>query len=537
MMKKNSKFTARSLRQIIVSVLVLALVATTLIYFNRRGNKEPEVRYATLSIGNIASKMYVKARVQPGSVKEYSPSQRQRVLSIKVKPGDQVNPGDVLLTLDRSELLKLYNEARQTRVRLETEAATREQEAKEREAELAQARAEYEQQVTRLTGALTRIITQLTLLSSTPATEVSLESDLQALIQEQLADLDPGSEDFATEIQALLDSLNEGIELTENPEYQRILTALQDDVNILSTTLPVVLNGAGTTLTTGLDGNLQLSPQLLEQLSLLGLNTADPLTTARQNEQLYKKMYEDSVDKLVATSPGIVASVNTEPDSYAGPVSSSASSAGLDSLISEVLGSSIPQGLGGTTGSSSPAVVIYDNTRPKAEFSVSQFDSARIRLGLPVEYSLGGKKYTGTVTYKSLFVPNISFDSQSSNDLLKEVGLVSGLDQEPQLNIEMSIEGEMLTELTLGFLIDAEIQTASSSGVLKLPAEAMRRELDVYYVFLIDSDNRLVRRIFIPGIQSDMYVQVLSGLSEGDKVVLNPTTDLTDGMLVRLREA
>jgi HlyD family secretion protein len=68
-----------------------------------------------------------------------------------------------------------------------------------------------------------------------------------------------------------------------------------------------------------------------------------------------------------------------------------------------------------------------------------------------------------------------------------------------------------------------------------LPAQAMRRELNEYYVFLVDKDNKLVRKPFTPGIQSDMYVEVLSGLNAGDKVVLNPTNEMSNGLKVKLK--
>ena len=104
------------------------------------------------------------------------------------------------------------------------------------------------------------------------------------------------------------------------------------------------------------------------------------------------------------------------------------------------------------------------------------------------------------------------------------------------LDLEMSIEGDRLSDLTLGFNIDAEIQTAAARDVLLLPAEAMKKELGSYYVFVIGDDSRLIRQEIEPGIQSDTYAQVLGGLTAGMRVVLNPTNNLSAGMLVRERQ-
>jgi multidrug efflux pump subunit AcrA (membrane-fusion protein) len=96
----------------------------------------------------------------------------------------------------------------------------------------------------------------------------------------------------------------------------------------------------------------------------------------------------------------------------------------------------------------------------------------------------------------------------------------------------MSVRGDDLSHLVLGFNIDAEVQTAFAQDVLLLPAEAMKRELGVYYVFVLESDGRLRRQPITPGIQSDTQVEVKEGLAEGEKVVLAPANELADGMLV-----
>jgi HlyD family secretion protein len=66
-----------------------------------------------------------------------------------------------------------------------------------------------------------------------------------------------------------------------------------------------------------------------------------------------------------------------------------------------------------------------------------------------------------------------------------------------------------------------------------VPAEALKKELGEIFVFVLMPDGKLQKRIIVPGIQSALYAQVLSGLSAGEKVVLSPTNDLADGLEVR----
>jgi HlyD family secretion protein len=89
-----------------------------------------------------------------------------------------------------------------------------------------------------------------------------------------------------------------------------------------------------------------------------------------------------------------------------------------------------------------------------------------------------------------------------------------------------------LTDLIPGFSINASIETQSADNTLILPAEAMRREIDSWYVFVVRDDGILEKRQFTPGIQAEMTVEILDGLSESDLVVLNPASILTNGMEV-----
>ena len=68
-----------------------------------------------------------------------------------------------------------------------------------------------------------------------------------------------------------------------------------------------------------------------------------------------------------------------------------------------------------------------------------------------------------------------------------------------------------------------------------VPAEALKRELGQYFVFVLKSDNTLEKRFIKPGIQSDVDAQVLEGLADGERVVLNPSNSLAAGTLVTVR--
>ena len=280
------------------------------------------------------------------------------------------------------------------------------------------------------------------------------------------------------------------------------------------------------------------------QVTSLVSSAATAAAQARQAEALAQSAVDNAKETLYAEIDGVVAQVNAKPGEYVGAAGSS-----LNSSLSGSLGNSLSSLLGGSSSGSSsspsaaslsslaagsdPVIVIYDNTHPKAFFQANRYDSAKLAVGMPVTYTQDNRTWQGKITYKGRIASNVSLTGNSSGSLLGSMSSSSVLSSEPMIDLEMSIEGDNLSDLTLGFNLDAEIQTASAANVLLLPAEAMKKELGEYYVFVVGADNRLVRRVFTPGIQSDLYAQVISGLQAGDRVVLNPTNNLSEGLLIK----
>lgn len=81
--------------------------------------------------------------------------------------------------------------------------------------------------------------------------------------------------------------------------------------------------------------------------------------------------------------------------------------------------------------------------------------------------------------------------------------------------------------------VNVTVTTARHPHVLTIPHEAVRGSIEQPYVFRV-IQNKLVRTPIHTGITNVNEVEVTSGLSEGDTVALNPTTnrDLTDGLQI-----
>lgn len=149
---------------------------------------------------------------------------------------------------------------------------------------------------------------------------------------------------------------------------------------------------------------------------------------------------------------------------------------------------------------------------------------------------------TGEVIYKSPIAKNYneSFASDSMSGLdFSMFGKMSGpeniLSSGNSVLVKMSIEGEDLDQIIIGFDIDCEIIVEEVAQVLSIPAQALWMEDDQAFVYTVESD-RLVKKSIETGSQGAEYIEIISGLTEDDYVVLNPRAQYKEGQKVRINE-
>jgi multidrug efflux pump subunit AcrA (membrane-fusion protein) len=75
------------------------------------------------------------------------------------------------------------------------------------------------------------------------------------------------------------------------------------------------------------------------------------------------------------------------------------------------------------------------------------------------------------------------------------------------------------------------------ANVLIVPAAAIAREENKTTVFVVGADGKAHRHEVVTGLASNEGVQFVSGVSEGDKVVVKGQDELPDGATVTVEEA
>lgn len=103
--------------------------------------------------------------------------------------------------------------------------------------------------------------------------------------------------------------------------------------------------------------------------------------------------------------------------------------------------------------------------------------------------------------------------------------------QETVLVVEVQIT-QAKSDFKKGYSIDSNIITSKHENVLVVPLVATVTEDNKDYVYTVDKDSIVHKKNIKIKSYSDMSVEV-EGLAEGEKVILNPTAKVKDGVKVR----
>lgn len=105
--------------------------------------------------------------------------------------------------------------------------------------------------------------------------------------------------------------------------------------------------------------------------------------------------------------------------------------------------------------------------------------------------------------------------------------------EEQRVNVVLELEApyEVWSKLGEGYRVEARMTVWHQASVLKVPTAALFRHEDRWAVFCVDPDRAAVCPVEL-GERSRSEAQVLSGLEEGQRVIVHPSDAVEDGILV-----
>lgn len=173
--------------------------------------------------------------------------------------------------------------------------------------------------------------------------------------------------------------------------------------------------------------------------------------------------------------------------------------------------SSVDVAEGQTVTEGTPLFALESLEKVKASISVSKYDLEKIAIGQKAKVTINGKEYDGTLSA----INKIAQANQSGT---------------PMVNVDIHIENPD-DNIFLGIEAKVSLETAKKEKTLMIPVECVNSDMNGDFCWIV-VDGIVTRREIETGISTDTYMEVLSGLNEGDKVVTDMTVALEEGMEV-----
>lgn len=246
-----------------------------------------------------------------------------------------------------------------------------------------------------------------------------------------------------------------------------------------------------------------------DQLKTLN-STLSSLNTSKDN-------IPDETEKLKQADNQIqLAQVNLDTANNNLAISVDKNVADFDGVVTAVNVSEGGAQASGSASSGSAAVTIEDQSSFMAEVSLDKYSASEVKLGESTNIVFANKNYSGSVSYIAPSAQTTASSSGQTTTLTADIDITSAQNG-----------------LVEGFDADANILVGEVKNIIKVPAESIKTDKNgKSYVFVVQN-NKAVQKEIQLGLQSDTEAQINSGLSAGEKVILNPSASLQNGTAVK----
>ena len=161
------------------------------------------------------------------------------------------------------------------------------------------------------------------------------------------------------------------------------------------------------------------------------------------------------------------------------------------------------------------ACVISGGGAKTVSFSVSDKISKNLSDGDQIEVEKDGAKYSGNIY-------EISSMADSSTGLFNIKAKLSDTDTS--------------AALSTGSMVKLYVTSEKASDVLKIPVNSVYYDGGLSYVYTYDQAEGCLHKVEVKtGIYDSEYIEIDSGLSEDDQVLITWSSELYDGVKVRLK--
>lgn len=487
-MKKERGTKKKIKKGTIVKIVLLAVVvvAGTGIYISSKNSANaPALVYTDVAtIGAVTSELSTSGSVITEQTQTFFAPANVKIASVEVEKGDIVKNGDVLVCFDEStvEYAKKQNELEQQISSANYNAnvndyRTQKEKLANAESEIARLEIEidnYEEYIKTLTDGISDV-----------------NSAKKKQLYKKIDDVQKEIANYQLAIQTADRNTNLEELYSKQTDKNNELRALQNELNLLSDEKTEEdwegkLEDAKKELA-DLQTKLQeaKSDKASAKASIVNESKLSELQLTQQKSTLVsedaEKKYEDALNGVVASFEGVV------------------------TQLSAVDGASVPEG--------TQLVTLERFDELSVEFKASKYDLEKLAVGQDAKLEISGHEYDGKVV-------KINHMAEPNNSGVPMVSVKVHINN-PDENIYLGIEAKV------------KVITASVENAVLVPVEAVNLDNDGTFCYVIEN-NVLVKRYVTTGASSEINMQIIDGITDGEEVVVGGYMgmDLSEGMTV-----
>ena len=485
MASKTKKKKKKVVRWIILGVIAVAVIA--IIIINSLSAKDaPEIVAAeTVYRGEVVYTIGASGTVTSEESKTYFAVTGVTIDSINVEAGDAVCAGDQLISYDEDEILLSMSE---NALSLESDNAAylaKLQDNNERNAEYAQAVADVdsyealiEAQEDYIQGLKDGIADEKEERLEAIAYEMESLSIQNIEYNRQLAKLTQHLEDDEIDYYRKLIAAN-NMRITQLETEQTLLNNFEASEN-----KDELLRIAEADLT-DLNANLTAAKADRDSSEAALLNSNE-LTSLDAGNELLLLQAAEKQEKLESAMNGVVADFD-----------------GIVTSVSVIEGATTPEG--------TALIVVESTEKVMVEFGASKYDLEDLQVGQSAVITISGHEYEGTVSK----IDRMATTNDSGAAVVNcQVAIIN-----PDDGIFLGVDGKIT------------ITVATATDALVVPVEAVNTDRTGDFCYVI-KDGVAKKQYVTTGISSNIEIEILEGLEEGDEVITTISSTLEDGSSV-----
>lgn len=153
---------------------------------------------------------------------------------------------------------------------------------------------------------------------------------------------------------------------------------------------------------------------------------------------------------------------------------------------------------------------VQSNKEVCVKIEVTKYDLEKVKIGQKADLTIAGNAYEGEISK----IYHMATKNAAGSSIVQALIHIKNPDDGIFLGIEAKVR----------------LYTAASKQAILIPNEVINADMNGDFVYVVE-EGVVVRKDITTGITSDLYTEVLSGLSTEDQIVLD-SSSVTEGMNV-----